>query len=54
MSSFTSFIPKDAFWSGAAVAAWVFFEEPFTDVLPLEAALEDFGLETIARFFDFG
>jgi hypothetical protein len=54
MSSFTSFIPKDAFWSGAAVAVRVFFEGPFPTVLPLEASLEGFGLETIARFFGFG
>jgi hypothetical protein len=53
MSSFTSFIPKDAFWSATAVALRVFFEGLFTAALPLEAVLEGFGLETVARVFCF-
>ena len=53
MSSFTSFIPKDAFWSATAVALRVFFAGPFTVVLPLEADLGGFGLVTVARFFCF-
>ena len=54
MSSFTSFIPKDAFWSTTAVALRVFFAGPFTAVLSLEADLGGFGLVTVARFFCFG
>jgi hypothetical protein len=54
MSSFTSFIPKDAFWSVVAIVLRVFFEGLFTAALSPETALEGFGLETIARFFGFG
>jgi len=54
ISSFTSFIPKDAFCSGAAAAVRVFFEARFTAALPPDADLDGFGLETIARVFCFG
>jgi hypothetical protein len=47
-------MPKVVISSIAAVEVRVFFEGPFPTVLPLEASLEGFGLETIARFFGFG
>ena len=53
ISSFTSFIPKDVFWSATAVEELVFFTGRLTADLPATPALEGFALAIVGRDFCF-